>query len=123
MASIRCISVPSILWIFWSVIGSVLYLYTRRVSVCFKAIQKYIRYTSNTILTYMFISSPECHIRGGCGRDRIVVGFTTTYAVSAYHHQSDEFESRSLLGVLVSDLRQFLQVLRFPPPINLTAMI
>jgi len=23
---------------------------------------------------------------GRCGRDRMVVGFTTTYAVSAYHH-------------------------------------
>ena len=21
-----------------------------------------------------------------CGRDRMVVGFTTTYAISAYHH-------------------------------------
>jgi len=24
--------------------------------------------------------------RGHCGRGRIVVGFTTTYAISAYHH-------------------------------------
>jgi hypothetical protein len=24
--------------------------------------------------------------RGCCGRDRMVVGFTTTYAISAYHH-------------------------------------
>ena len=24
--------------------------------------------------------------RGRCGRDRMVVGFTTTYAISAYHH-------------------------------------
>jgi hypothetical protein len=23
---------------------------------------------------------------GRCGRDRMVVGFTTTYAISAYHH-------------------------------------
>ena len=29
------------------------------------------------------------------GRDRIVVGFTTTYAISDYHHDSYEFESRS----------------------------
>jgi hypothetical protein len=28
-------------------------------------------------------------------RDRIVVGFTTTYANSVYHHKSCEFESRS----------------------------
>ena len=26
------------------------------------------------------------------GRDRMVVGFTTTYTLSAYHHESCEFE-------------------------------
>ena len=31
--------------------------------------------------------------RHGC--DRMVVGFTTTYAISAYHHWCCEFESRS----------------------------
>ena len=60
--------------------------------------------------------------RGRCGRDRIVVGFTTTYAI----------ESRSGRGVqlyvikFVSDLRQvggFLRVLLFPPPIKLTATV
>ena len=55
----------------------------------------------------------------------MVVGFTTTYAISIYHHGCCEFESRSGRGVqyydaikFVSDLRQvggFLQVLRFPP--------
>jgi hypothetical protein len=45
-------------------------------------------------------------------RDRMVVGFTTTYAISAYHHWCCEFESRSGRGVehyvikFVSDLRQ-----------------
>jgi len=67
--------------------------------------------------------------RGRRGRDRIVVGFTTTYAISAYQHWCG-FESRSGRGVqhyvikFVSDLRQvrgFLRVLRFPPPIKLTA--
>jgi hypothetical protein len=29
------------------------------------------------------------------GRDRMVVGFTTTCAISAYHHKSCEFEPRS----------------------------
>ena len=29
------------------------------------------------------------------GRDRMVVGFTTTYAISAYHHYCCEFELRS----------------------------
>ena len=28
-------------------------------------------------------------------RDRMVVGFTTTYAIFAYHHLCCEFESRS----------------------------
>jgi len=32
----------------------------------------------NTLVPY----SP----RGRCGRDRMVVGFTTTYAISNYHH-------------------------------------
>jgi len=34
--------------------------------------------------------------RGRRGRDRILVGFTTTYVISAYHHYSCEFEPRSL---------------------------
>jgi hypothetical protein len=59
-------------------------------------------------------------------RDCMVVGFTTTYAISAHHHRCCEFESRSGRGVQryviksVSDLRQvggFLQVLRFTPSI------
>jgi hypothetical protein len=29
------------------------------------------------------------------GRDRMVVGFLATYAISAYHHQRCGFESRS----------------------------
>ena len=66
------------------------------------------------------------------GRDRMVVGFTTTYAISAYHHWCCEFEPRLRRGVqhyvirFVSDLRQvggFLRVLRFPLPIKLTARI
>jgi hypothetical protein len=28
----------------------------------------------------------HCIVRGCRGRDRIVVGFTTTHAISAYHH-------------------------------------
>jgi hypothetical protein len=44
--------------------------------------------------------------------DRMVVEFTTTYAISAYHHWWCEFQSRSARGVqryvikIVSDLRQ-----------------
>jgi hypothetical protein len=59
--------------------------------------------------------------------DRMVVGFTTTYAVSAYHHWCCEFESRSGRGVhYVSDLWQVggsLRVLWFPPPIKLTTTL
>jgi hypothetical protein len=33
------------------------------------------------------------------GRDLMVVGFTTTYAISAYHHWCCEFESRSGWGL------------------------
>jgi len=62
----------------------------------------------------------------------MIIGFTTTYPISAYHHLSCKFEPRSQRGVLdttfcdkfVSDLWQvggFLWVLRFPPPIKLTA--
>jgi hypothetical protein len=64
--------------------------------------------------------------RGCChGRNRMLVGFTTTYAISAYYHWCCEFDSRPGRGVqhyaimFVSDLRQvsgFLRVLRFHPP-------
>jgi hypothetical protein len=63
------------------------------------------------------------------GSDRMVVGFTTTYAISSYHHKSCKFES--CLGEVysiqhyaikfVSDLRQVGGSHRFPPPIKLTA--
>ena len=68
--------------------------------------------------------------RGRHGRERMVVEFATTYAISAYHYLCCEIESRSGQGVqqyvtkFVSDLRQvggFLRVLRFPLPIKLTA--
>ena len=68
---------------------------------------------------------------GRRGRVRMVVGFTTTYAISAYHHWC-EFESWLGQGVqhdvinFVSDLRQvddFLRFLLFPPRIKLAATI
>ena len=61
----------------------------------------------------------------------MVVGFTTTYAIGAYHNWCCWFKSRSGKGVqhyvikFVSVLWQvggFLRVLRFPPTIKLTAM-
>ena len=56
----------------------------------------------------------------------MVVGFTPTYAISAYHHWCCEFESTSGRGVqhyvitFVSDLRHVGGLLRFPPPMKLT---
>ena len=71
---------------------------------------------------------------GRRGRNRMVVGFTTTCVSSAYHHQSCEFEPRLCRGVLDTILcdkvcqllatgRWFSPVFRFPPPIKLTATI
>jgi hypothetical protein len=44
-----------------------------------------------------------CTIRGRRGRDRMVVGFTTTCAISAYHRLSCKFEPISWRGVLICD--------------------
>jgi hypothetical protein len=62
------------------------------------------------------------------GHDLMVVGFITTYA---YHcelesHSGEAYSIQHYVIKFVSDLRQvcgFLRVLRFPPPIRLTAMI
>jgi len=49
---------------------------------------------------------------GRRGLDHMVVGFTSTYAISAYHHWCCEFESQSVRGVqhyvikFVGDLQQ-----------------
>ena len=72
--------------------------------------------------------------RGGRGRNRMVVGFTTTCAISAYHHKSCGFEPRSAevysiqhyVIRFVNDLWQisgFLRVLWFPPTIKLIATV
>ena len=76
------------------------------------------------------------YLWGRRGRDRMVVGFTTTffctYAIGAYYHWCCEIESRSGRAVqhyvikFVNDWRQvvgLLRVRRFRPPIKLTAMI
>ena len=73
----------------------------------------------------------EFYSRDCRGRDGMLAGFTTTYAISAYHHWCCELESRSGGGVLyvikfVCNLQQdggFLWILVFPPPIKQTAMI
>jgi len=42
--------------------------------------------------------------RGSLGRDRMLVGFTTTCAISAYHHWRCEFKSCSWRSVLDTTL-------------------
>ena len=42
--------------------------------------------------------------RDCCGRYRMVVLFTTTYAIGGFHHKCCEFESRSQWGVLDTTL-------------------
>jgi hypothetical protein len=51
---------------------------------------------------YFYFNSDICRGRHGC--DRMVGGFTTTYAISAYHHKSCEFEPHSWQGVLDTTL-------------------
>jgi len=36
----------------------------------------------------------DCIVRDRRGRDRMLVGLTTTYAISDYHHSRCEFRSR-----------------------------
>jgi hypothetical protein len=87
-----------------------------------------------TILWYFMFFILFIYLSGHLGRDRMIVGFSTTCAISVYHHWSCEFESRSWWGVLiqhyvvtfVSNLQQFggfFCVLRFPPSIKLTTTI
>jgi hypothetical protein len=57
------------------------------------------------------------------GRDSMVVGFITTYAISDYHHLCSEFESRS--GEVYSIQHLVIKFvndgeLRFSPPKTLT---
>ena len=44
------------------------------------------------ILKIHCIVCPSLNWEGRRDRDRMVVGLTTTYAISAYHHKSREFE-------------------------------
>jgi hypothetical protein len=64
----------------------------------------------------------------------MAVGFTTTYAFTAYHHLLCEFEYRSgemysiqhYVMMFASDLQQvggFLRAPQFSPPIKMTATI
>ena len=71
------------------------------------------------------------YYRGRRVRDRMVIGLTTTNAIGAYHwccgldsRSGEEYNITMYVIKFVSDFRQvggFLRVLRFPPPIKLTA--
>ena len=68
------------------------------------------------------------------GRDRMTIGFTTTYAIGAYHAKvvssnpvhGEVYLIQHYVIKFVSDLRQvggFLRVLQFSPPVILTPTI
>jgi len=70
--------------------------------------------------------------QGRHGNDCMVVGFTTTCAISAHHHLScvslnpvhgQVYLIQHYVIKFVSDLRQVCGFLWFPPSIKLTAMI
>ena len=64
-------------------------------------------------LLVSFYLVPHFLSRGRRGRDRIVVGFTATYAISTYYHCCCQIESRSGRGVehfLIKFVRDFRQV-------------
>jgi len=51
-----------------------------------------------------FTKKVNVYYKLGRGCDRMVVGFATTYTISAYHHWRSEIESRSRWGVLDTTL-------------------
>ena len=77
---------------------------------------------------------PHIQIEGRRGHNRMVVGFTTTCAISSYHHlivssnsaHGEVYSIQHYAIKFVSDLRHvagFLRVLLFPQPRKLTATI
>ena len=89
------------------------------------SINVWVNIMSTPMLMQICLRITQC----SCDPDRMVVGFTTTDVISAYHHWCCEFESRSGQGVyhyvkqFVSNSRQVGGFLRFHPPIKLTATI
>jgi hypothetical protein len=73
-------------------------LLNKRIRECLD-IKKKIRSKRSTMHSHWNSSN----LRGHRGRDRMVVGFTTTCAICTYHHCC-EFESRSWRGVLDTTL-------------------
>ena len=75
-------------------------------------------------LKYIAIFTPlSMWIWGHCGGDRMLVGFTTTSAISAYHHWCCEFKSRSECTTLYDKVGQWLATGRWfsqGPPVSST---
>ena len=72
--------------------GHGIVLYSVHISTNYNRIHIYFNYISVDKLWH--ISYVYCN-RGCRGRDRMVVGFITTYEISAYYHYRCEYESRS----------------------------
>ena len=76
-----------------------------------------------------------CHVkfhRGSCGCDRMVVGFTTIYAIGGYHSITINVVSSNpaqewyiTVDTSLNDkiCQQLMASRWFPPPIKLTAMM
>ena len=72
-----------------------------RTSLTFLCIQVLI---SETYIKYIWTIIDYTNIWGCHGHDHMVVWFTTTYAISVYHHWSGEFKSHSRRDVLDTTL-------------------
>ena len=64
---------------------------------CYLSGNKEYHYFSDLCL--VVLQNPSV-FRGHRCRDRMILGFTSTYAISVYDHNNCEFEPRSLRGVL-----------------------
>jgi len=52
-------------------------------------VRVYVVFANSFSVVFIFNQIFRCissHVSGRCGRDRMVIGFITTYANSAYHH-------------------------------------
>ena len=110
-------------YMFCNIIG------TKKCPFCFNKV-----YSNNVELGLWYLTPLSTIFQLYRGRDRMVDRSTTSYAISAYHHWSCEFEShpggvysiQHYVIKFVGDLQQvggFLLVFRLPPPIKLTATI
>jgi hypothetical protein len=87
-----------------------------------------IKFMSTSLYSYFKRTLYQINSGSHRGHDRMVVGFTTTYAIGAYHHLCCEFESSSGWGVqhylikFVSDMQQvyvFIQAVVFVSELSL----